>query len=99
MRRVLMTVWLALGVAIGVHSQQPPAGPPLPGPGGAGRGAGGRGATPLDPAAVARGQQIYAQNCLNCHGPTGRGGAEAAADLSVSAIALANDGGRQLADF
>ena len=101
MRRSLMTVWLVLGMTIGLRAQQPPGGAPPPAPGGPGqgRGAGGRGAPVLDPAAIGRGQQIYAQNCITCHGPTGRGGAEAAADLSTSAIALANDGGRQLAEF
>jgi len=50
-------------------------------------------------AAVARGQQLYTQNCVVCHGPTGRGGAEAAADLSRSAIAAARDNGAQLTAF
>jgi mono/diheme cytochrome c family protein len=50
---------------------------------------------PPDPAGIARGQALYAQNCALCHGPTGRGGAEAA-DLSRSAIAATRDNGVQL---
>ncbi len=52
-----------------------------------------------DPASVERGRQIYLQNCVTCHGPTGRGGSEAGSDLSGSAIAAARDNGAQLDAF
>lgn len=52
-----------------------------------------------DPASVERGRQIYLQNCVTCHGPTGRGGADAGSDLSGSAIAAARDNGAQLDAF
>lgn len=42
-------------------------------------------------AAVARGQALFVQNCAACHGPTGRGGADAASDLSRSPIANGRD--------
>ncbi|MEO8076355.1 MAG: c-type cytochrome [Acidobacteriota bacterium] len=54
---------------------------------------------PADPAVVARGRQIFTTNCTACHGADARGGAEAAADLTRSAIAAARDGGTELAAF
>lgn len=48
-------------------------------------------AAPPSAAAIARGQALFAQNCAACHGPTGRGGADAAADLSRSPIANGRD--------
>jgi cytochrome c oxidase cbb3-type subunit 3 len=49
--------------------------------------------------AVERGNAIYAQSCAVCHGGTGRGGNGTTVDLTASAIAMANDGGRQLASL
>jgi cytochrome c oxidase cbb3-type subunit 3 len=49
--------------------------------------------------AAQKGDQFYLQNCAACHGATGRGGPGGAPDLTASAIAMANDGGRQLAAF
>jgi copper transport protein len=37
----------------------------------------------LDPLSVERGQEIYAANCLSCHGPAGDGDGPAAASLPV----------------
>lgn len=48
-------------------------------------------------AAVARGNQLYGETCAVCHGGTGQGGNGAKIDLTESPIAMANDGGRQLA--
>ena len=45
--------------------------------------------------AVARGQVLFAQNCATCHGATGRGGADAASDLSRSPIANGRDASGQ----
>lgn len=74
-----------------------------PAPGGAQRrGAQGRGANagpPIDAAAAARGRQLFATNCTVCHGPTGRGGAVGATDLSISNIAQAADDGAALIAF
>jgi cytochrome c oxidase cbb3-type subunit 3 len=53
--------------------------------------------------AATRGRQLFTQNCAPCHGPGGRGGADAASDLARSAIATATDsaqpGGGQLGAF
>lgn len=46
-------------------------------------------------AAVARGQTLFTQNCSACHGPTGRGGADVASDLSRSPIANGRDASGQ----
>jgi len=56
-------------------------------------------APPPDPAAVQRGQRVFAANCTVCHGPEARGGLDQSADLTRSPIAIANDGGAQLAAF
>jgi mono/diheme cytochrome c family protein len=40
-----------------------------------------------DPAAVARGRQMFTTTCGACHGAEGRGGSEGATDLTRSAIA------------
>jgi mono/diheme cytochrome c family protein len=42
---------------------------------------------PPDPAAVARGRQMFSTTCGACHGADGRGGSEGATDLTRSAIA------------
>ncbi|MFN8590979.1 MAG: CopD family protein [Thermomicrobiales bacterium] len=36
---------------------------------------------PLDPVAVARGQELFSQNCVTCHGPAGKGDGPEAAKL------------------
>lgn len=56
-------------------------------------------APPPDPAAVARGRATFTQTCSACHGMDARGGAFASIDLAQSAIAIANDDGRQLGAF
>lgn len=56
-------------------------------------------AAPVDPAAVARGQQVYAQNCTFCHGPDARGGAEGGVDLTQSAIVMGDPTSAQLVAF
>jgi mono/diheme cytochrome c family protein len=80
---VTLVLATMLGLAVSVH--QPPAPEPT-GP-------------PPDPAAVERGRQLFTTNCAACHGPIGRGGADAGSDLSRSAIAAARDGGAQLGAF
>jgi (4-O-methyl)-D-glucuronate---lignin esterase len=53
-----------------------------------------------DAAAVARGELLYTTlNCAACHGAAGRGGPSNAPDLTTSAIAMANDGGKTLGAF
>jgi mono/diheme cytochrome c family protein len=59
----------------------------------------GQAAQPPDPAAVARGRQIFTTTCAACHGPEARGGSEGMTDLTRSAIATAADGGAQLGAF
>jgi mono/diheme cytochrome c family protein len=54
---------------------------------------------PIDQAAAARGQQLFAQNCSFCHGPDARGGAEGGADLTHSAIVVGDTTATQLAAF
>jgi cytochrome c oxidase cbb3-type subunit 3 len=56
----------------------------------------GRGGPPPDPAAVARGRQIFSPTCASCHGADAHGGPQIGTDLSRSAIATANDAGQQL---
>lgn len=56
---------------------------------------GGRGAQ-VDPAAVARGQQAFGQNCGFCHGADAKGGAEGGPDLTRSQIVT---GAAQFGEF
>jgi cytochrome c oxidase cbb3-type subunit III len=56
-------------------------------------------AAPIDPAAVARGQQTFTQNCSFCHGPDARGGAEGGVDLTRSPIVIGDATGAQLGIF
>ena len=49
--------------------------------------------------AAARGRQAFGVQCAACHGPEGRGGVEGSTDLTRSPTVLANDAGKQLADF
>jgi cytochrome c oxidase cbb3-type subunit III len=56
-------------------------------------------AAPVDPAAAARGQQIFVQNCSFCHGPDARGGAEGGVDLTRSPIVNGDPTGVQLSSF
>jgi mono/diheme cytochrome c family protein len=84
-------------VAVALDARQAPAPPPPVA--GAGRARGLPPPPPPDPAAIARGRNLLTANCTACHGTDGRGGGDATADLSRSPIAIANDGGRQLAAF
>src|SRR5579872_772860 len=54
---------------------------------------------PVDPAAVARGQQTYAQNCTFCHGPDAHGGAEGGVDLTQSTIVMGDPTSAPLVAF
>jgi cytochrome c oxidase cbb3-type subunit III len=86
---------LAASVATGARVRQAPAGanrqtPTAPATGDP---------AAADPATIARGRAIYTQNCVACHGADARGGADAGADLSRSAIVAARDEGRQLIAF
>jgi len=56
-------------------------------------------AVPIDPAAAARGQQLFLQNCSFCHGPDARGGAEGGVDLTRSAIVNSDPTAAQLIAF
>jgi mono/diheme cytochrome c family protein len=56
----------------------------------------GRGGRPPDPAAVARGRQIFSPTCASCHGADAHGGPQIGTDLSRSTIATADDAGQQL---
>jgi mono/diheme cytochrome c family protein len=56
-------------------------------------------AGPPDPAAIARGQQLFAQNCTFCHGPDARGGAEGGVDLTRSPIVIGDPTAGQLIAF
>lgn len=56
-------------------------------------------AASVDPAAAARGQQIFVQNCSFCHGPDARGGAEGGVDLTRSPIVNSDPTGVQLSGF
>src|SRR5262245_61727640 len=98
MRRSIFLSCLAIAVLAAttvVRSDQ--AGPPGP-PGGAG-GRGGAPAVPPDPIAAERGRIAFAENCAACHGADARGGNFGASDLTLSALAIGNDGGRQLGAF
>ncbi len=52
-----------------------------------------------DPTMVRGGEATYTQVCAACHGVQGRGGPNNAPDLTMSAIAMAADGGRELHQF
>ena len=56
-------------------------------------------AAPVDPAAIARGQQTYTQNCTFCHGPDTHGGAEGGVDLTQSTIVMGDPTSAQLVAF
>ncbi len=53
----------------------------------------------VDPAAVARGQQLFAENCSFCHGSDARGGSEGGPDLTRSSIATGDPSAAQLGTF
>jgi mono/diheme cytochrome c family protein len=91
--RIAASGLLVLGMVMFAHGQQAvganaqaAAGPANSGP-------------PIDQAAAARGQQLFAQNCSFCHGPDARGGAEGGVDLTHSAIVVADATAMQLAAF
>jgi cytochrome c oxidase cbb3-type subunit 3 len=48
---------------------------------------------------VEKGEAIFSATCAICHGQNARGGAAGAPNLTLSTIAMANDGGMQLAAF
>jgi mono/diheme cytochrome c family protein len=52
----------------------------------------------VDPAAAARGQAVYAVECVDCHGPTARGGA-AGPNLIRSVVVLHDKVGSDLGPF
>ena len=54
---------------------------------------------PPDPVMAQRGDATYQQVCAACHGVLGKGGPGGAPDITVSAIAMAVDGGRELNQF
>ena len=54
---------------------------------------------PPDPVMAQRGDTTYQQVCAACHGVLGKGGPGGAPDITVSAIAMAVDGGRELSQF
>jgi cytochrome c oxidase cbb3-type subunit 3 len=56
-------------------------------------------APPPDPAAIARGRQIFTQQCSFCHGADARGGAEGGSDLTRSTLVLQDRGGTVLGPF
>jgi cytochrome c oxidase cbb3-type subunit 3 len=93
-----ITGLLVCGIAAFARPQQPavtPAGAPVAAPQLAAQN--GRG--PADPAAVARGQQLFTQNCGFCHGSDARGGAEGGVDLTRSSIATSDPASGQLGAF
>lgn len=45
---------------------------------------------PADEKSIARGKEVYAQNCLSCHGATGKGDGPAAKDLPKKVRDLAD---------
>ncbi len=45
---------------------------------------------PMDEKSIARGKDLYAQNCLSCHGATGKGDGPAAKDLPKKVRDLAD---------
>lgn len=51
------------------------------------------------PDAVARGRQIFTQQCSFCHGPDARGGAEGGSDLTRSPILQQDQGGNVIGPF
>jgi cytochrome c oxidase cbb3-type subunit III len=53
----------------------------------------------LDPAVVARGRNVFTQNCGFCHGPDARGGAEGGSDLTASPIVMSDQNGSTLGPF
>jgi mono/diheme cytochrome c family protein len=57
------------------------------------------GAGPLRAQDAVRGRAAFTTYCAPCHGADARGGAEGNTDLTRSAIAGANDGGKQLTAF
>jgi len=57
------------------------------------------GTLPVRAQDVPRGRTAFTTYCAPCHGTDGRGGAEGNTDLTRSAIATANDGGKQLTEF
>jgi cytochrome c oxidase cbb3-type subunit III len=73
-----------------------PAGQGPPGPGGRGRGQAtfpAQQRPPGDPAAIARGQQIYGATCRLCHGPDLRGGDMGGPNLLRSQLVLNDQNG------
>jgi len=89
---------LTIGATLPIHAQSPE-------PVGAARtqsGAGGRGLNfperpPGDPAAIARGRNLYDTNCSFCHGEDARGGAQGGPNLIRSDYLLRDQNGEVLA--
>lgn len=100
MKNILPTTLaiLTIGFTLPVHAQNPE-------PGGAARGQtspGGRGPNfperpPGNPAAIARGRNLYDTNCSFCHGEDARGGAQGGPNLIRSDYLLRDQHGEVLA--
>jgi cytochrome c oxidase cbb3-type subunit 3 len=58
-----------------------------------------RSRTPPAASLVMRGQQVFAQHCVFCHGADARGGAQGGSDLLQSPIVLEDEGGTGLGTF
>jgi mono/diheme cytochrome c family protein len=86
----------------GAAPAAPPAqgrrGAPPPGRGGGGMGAGPSDLPAVDEAAAGRGRQIYAAQCINCHGTQARG-TEKGANLVRSIVVLRDRYGSELGPF
>jgi cytochrome c oxidase cbb3-type subunit 3 len=57
------------------------------------------GGFPPDATMVQRGDTLFQATCAACHGVQGKGGPGGSPDLTLSAIAMAADGGRELREF
>jgi cytochrome c oxidase cbb3-type subunit III len=57
------------------------------------------GGFPPDATMAQRGDAIFQATCAACHGVQGKGGPGGSPDITLSAIAMAADGGRELREF
>src|SRR5690348_17156706 len=95
----MMRVFVAGSVlAAALGFAQRPAAPPPAAPRTSGDSVGPYDRQVVDPAAAARGQAVYAVECVDCHGPTARGTA-AGPNLIRSTVVLHDKVGSDLGPF